>query len=257
MMADQSDLAWMRQAFIDVQTELAFKIQRANSSIGHSGAKGAVNEEHWLDIFRAYLPNRYEVASAFVIDSLGGRSHQIDLVVYDRHYTPTLLDQQSHQYVPAEAVYAVFECKPHLDKAYLEYAGGKAASVRKLHRTSVAITHAGGAYSPRPPFPIVAGILTARSSWADGLGDTFISHLPTEADELLDCGCALDDGAFDRFEGELRVRGADGALIHFLFRLLGKLQSLGTVTAIDWSAYASILDATNEEPQAQVLERDV
>lgn len=242
MADDQSDLDWMRQAFIDVQTELAFKIQRANASITHPGAKGAVNEEHWLEIFRSYLPNRYEVASAFIIDSLGGRSQQIDLVVYDRHYTPTLLDQQSHRYVPAEAVYAVFECKPQLDKAYLEYAGEKAASVRKLHRTSVGITHAGGAFTPRAPFPIVAGILTARSSWSDGLGDTFKSHLPTDPDERLDCGCALEDGAFDQFDGDLRIRGSNGALIHFLFRLLGKLQSLGTVTAIDWSAYARILD---------------
>ncbi len=253
MTADSADLAWMRQAFMDVQTELAFKIKRASSSIGHSGTKGAVNEEHWLEIFRAYLPNRYQVASAFVIDSLGGRSQQIDLVVYDRHYTPTLLDQQSHRYIPAEAVYAVFECKPHLDKAYLEYAGEKAASVRKLHRTSVGITHAGGAYTPRAPFPIVAGILTARSSWVDGLADTFISHLPTETDEVLDCGCALEHGAFDRFDGDLAVRGPDGALIHFLFRLLGKLQSLGTVTAIDWSAYAAILDAVEDEPQAPTL----
>jgi hypothetical protein len=241
MTEDPSDLEWMRQAFIDVQTELAFKIQRANTSITHPGAKGAVNEEHWIEIFRAYLPNRYEVASAFIIDSLGGRSQQIDLVIYDRHYTPTLLDQQSHRYVPAEAVYAVFECKPQLDKAYLEYAGEKAASVRKLHRTSVAITHAGGAFTPRAPFPIVAGILTARSSWADGLGDTFRSHLPTQADERLDCGCALEAGGFDLFDGDLAVRGPDGALIHFLFRLLGKLQSLGTVTAIDWGAYARIL----------------
>jgi hypothetical protein len=31
-----------------------------------------------------------------------------------------------------------------------------------------------------------------------------------------------------------------GALIHFLFRFLGKLQSHGTVTAVDWQAYASV-----------------
>ncbi|MBA4000165.1 MAG: hypothetical protein C0461_06165 [Brevundimonas sp.] len=41
------------------------------------------------------------------------------------------------------------------------------------------------------------------------------------------------------------------------FRLLGKLQALVTVTAIDWRAYASILDATCKESAAQVLEGDV
>ena len=236
-----ADTAWMRNAFVDVQAELALKIKRASASIDHSGAKGAVNEEHWIELFRAYLPNRYQVASAFIIDSRGGRSQQIDLVVFDRHYTPTLLDQQSHRYVPAEAVYAVFECKPHLDKSYLEYAGEKAGSVRRLHRTSVAITHAGGGFKPREPFPIIAGIVAARSSWSDGLGDAFRLNLPSGEDERLDCGCALEDGAFDDFSGALEVVGADGALIYFLFRLLGKLQSLGTVTAIDWSAYAAIV----------------
>ncbi len=240
-MESAAGAAWMRSAFVDVQAELALKIKRTSASINHSGVKGAVNEEHWIELFRAYLPNRYQVASAFVIDRLGGCSQQIDLVVFDRHYTPTLLDQQSHRYVPAEAVYAVFECKPHLDKGYLEYAGEKAASVRRLHRTSVAITHAGGGFKPREPFPIIAGIVAARSSWADSLGDAFLSNLPAGEDERLDCGCALEGGAFDDFSGALEVVGADGALIYFLFRLLGKLQSLGTVTAIDWAAYASIV----------------
>jgi hypothetical protein len=241
----------MRNAFVDVQTELALKIKRASTSIGHPGAKGTVNEEHWIELFRTYLPNRYQVASAFIIDSRGGRSQQIDLVVFDRHYTPTLLDQQSHRYVPAEAVYAVFECKPHLDKSYLEYAGEKAASVRRLHRTSVAITHAGGGFKPREPFPIIAGIVAARSSWTDGLGDAFLSNLPSGEDERLDCGCALEDGAFDDFSGALEVVGADGALIYLLFRLLGKLQSLGTVTAIDWSAYAAMV-TPSAEAQARI-----
>jgi hypothetical protein len=241
---------WLKNAFVDVQAELALKLRRATASIDHPGVKGAVNEEHWIEVFRAYLPNRYQIASAVVIDSHGGRSQQMDMVIYDHHFTPTLLDQQSHRYVPAEAVYAVFECKPHFDKAYLVYAGDKAASVRKLHRTSVPIVHAGGLTAPRTPFPIVAGILAAKSSWADGLGKAFVTHLPSEPQMMLDCGCALDSGAFDTFDGDLRICGSQGGLIFFLFRLLSKLQSLGTVTAIDWGAYAAILDCGLSESNA-------
>lgn len=237
-----ADTAWMRDAFVDVQAELALKIRRATQSIEHAGTKGGVNEDHWIDVFRAYLPDRYQVATAFVIDSLGGRSDQIDIVIFDRHFTPTLLDQQKHRYVPAEAVYAVFESKPHFDKDYLTYAGQKAASVRKLQRTSVEIAHAGGVYKPKPLFPIIAGIVAPKSSWVDGLGATFEKNLPNESLELLDCGCALDHGAFDTYGGSLRISPSEGALISFLFRLLGKLQSLGSVPAIDWSAYASVLE---------------
>jgi hypothetical protein len=163
-------------------------------------------------------------------------------VIFDRHFTPTLLDQQNHRYIPVEAVYAVFESKPHFDKSYIEYAGDKAASVRKLHRTSVPIAHAGGTFAPKPLFPIIAGIVAAKSSWADGLGEHFLKNLPTEDMERLDCGCALDDGAFDSFDDCLKVVGSEGALIYFLFRLLARLQSLGTVPAIDWAAYASVIN---------------
>lgn len=237
-----ADTAWMREAFIDVQAELEFKLRRASQSISHAGTQGSVNEDHWIDILRAYLPKRYEVATGFVIDSKGGRSQQVDVVVFDKHFTPTLLDQQNHRYIPAEAVYAVFESKPHIDKSYLEYAGDKAAFVRRLHRTSVAISHAGGTFKPKEPFPIVAGILAPKSSWVDGLGETFKKHLPQSADERLDCGCALEDGAFDSFDGDCKVVPREGALISFLFRLLSKLQSLGSVPAIDWTTYADTLN---------------
>lgn len=236
-----ADTAWMKAAFVDVQSELALRLKRAAQSIAHAGTHGAVNEDHWIEVFRAYLPNRYEVATGFVIDSKGSRSDQIDVIIFDRHFTPTLLDQQKHRYIPAEAVYAVFESKPHFDKSYLEYAGQKAASVRKLHRTSVAIAHAGGTFKPKEPFPIVSGIVAPKSSWTDGLGSAFQKHLPSDPLEQLDCGCALEHGAFDIFDGSLKIVDPEGALIYFLFRLLSKLQSLGTVPAIDWSAYAETI----------------
>ncbi len=237
----KDDTAWLRDAFVGVQQELALKIRHAAQSIGHAGTQGSVNEDHWIDVFRAYLPDRYKVETGIVIDSTGGRSDQIDVIIFDRHFTPTLLDQQRHRYIPAEAVYAVFESKPHFDKSYLEYAGQKAASVRKLLRTSAPIAHAGGVFPAKPLFPLVAGLVAPRSSWTDGLGATFQKNLPAVADELLDCGCALDDGAFDTFDGHLQVCPSEGALIRFLFRLLSKLQSLGTVPAIDWSAYAAVV----------------
>lgn len=237
------DLAWIKEAFVSVQGKLKLELEIASISIAHTGTQGAVNESHWIEIFRSYLPDRYKVDTGFIIDSLGNRSHQIDIVIFDRHFTPTLLDQQQHRYIPAEAVYAVFESKPHLDKSYLEYAGEKAASVRKLHRSSVSFAHAGGVNLPKPLFPIIAGIVAQKSSWSDGLGDAFTKNLPTESDQVLDCGCALDDGAFDNFgvKSSLEIMRKDGSLIYFLFRLLSKLQSMGSVPATDWAAYASII----------------
>ena len=39
--------------------------------------------------------------------------------------------------------------------------------------------------------------------------------------------------------GSWQIYPSEGALIRFLFRVLSKLQSLGTVPAIDWAAYAA------------------
>jgi len=239
--APAGDTRWLKEAFVQVQANLGAVIKLASHSISHGGVMGSVNEEHWLELFRQYLPNRYDVATGIVIDSLGNRSEQIDLVVFDRHFTPTLLTQKNHRYIPAEAVYGVFECKQTIDKDNLTYAQDKAASVRRMHRTSVAIAHAGGTYQPKPHLRIVAGILAPTASWADGLGEAFERNLSNEPERVLDCGVALEHGCFDRHDGGLAIMREEGALIYFLFRLLVRLQSLGTVPAIDWSAYSRVI----------------
>lgn len=241
--APDNDVSWLRQAFAMVQTNLRGQMGLASQSISHAGTMGSVNEDHWLEVFRSYLPNRYDVATGIVIDSLGHRSDQIDIVIFDRHFTPTLLDQKNHRYIPAEAVYAMFECKPTIDKAYIEYSEAKAASVRRMHRTSVAISHAGGIFRPKEPFRILAGLLAPQASWADGLGEAFRRNLTTEDQSKLDCGCALEQGCFDFHDGELLVATERGSLMFFLFRLLSRLQSIGTVPAIDWKAYSRIIRA--------------
>ena len=239
--ASASDTTWLKEAFVQVQANLGAAIKLASHSISHPGVMGSVNEEHWLELFRQYLPNRYEVATGIVIDSHGNRSEQIDLVVFDRHFTPTLLNQKNHRYIPAEAVYGVFECKPTIDKDYLTYAQKKAASVRRMHRTSVPITHAGGTYQPKPHFRILAGILAPAASWSDGLGAAFERNLSDDPEHVLDCGVALEHGCFDLYDCSLVIMREEGALIFFLFRLLARLQSLGSVQAIDWSAYSRVI----------------
>ena len=235
------DTTWMKQAFANVQAALRCQMALASQSISHAGTMGSVNEDHWLALLRSYLPNRYEVETGIIIDSRGNRSDQIDVVIFDRHFTPTLLDQKNHRYIPAEAVYAIFECKPTINKGYIEYAEQKAASVRCMARTSVAITHAGGTYQPKPHFRILAGLLAPCAEWADGLGAFFLRNLGKNSQSALDCVCALDHGCYDNYSGNALVTADQGAMMFFLFRLLERLQSLGTVPAIDWAAYSRII----------------
>jgi hypothetical protein len=145
-------------------------------------------------------------------------------------------------YVPAESVYAVFEVKQKLTKAYLQYAGKKAESVRRLIRTSAPIPHAGGTYPPKKPHFIPAGILTVTSNWKEPLGATFLNNLKAlQNDQSLQFGCVIQSGAFSITDSGVDISKADSSLVSFFFDLLIRLQSIGTVPAIDIQAYANAL----------------
>lgn len=237
---------FLREAFERVHSRLAFDLHDAAKTITHDGKRGDVTESDWLRVIRSYLPNRYAVDSGIVIDSSGRTSDQIDIVIFDLQYTPVLLTRESNRYIPAEAVYAVLEAKPTINKELLEYAAEKAASVRALTRTSVPITHSDVIAPPKKLFRIVSGIVAASVDWRDGFGESFrrvLAGHELAGDRGVDCGCGLSHGAFDTFasNGALTFGEREAGLVFFLFRLLGKLQSLGTVPAVNWDAYAGVL----------------
>jgi len=177
------------------------------------------------------------------LDSLGRTSDQIDVILYDNQYTPTLLDQENHRFVPVEAVCAVFEVKPAIDKGYLDYAADKAASVRRLKRTSIPVVHAGGTFPIKPLFNIVGWIIATELSWTTGFkSDAFRRAIRTlKGTRALDAGLAVSGGCFDYYDGHMEIGPAENGLTFFLFRLIQELQTLGTAPAVDWNAYGGVL----------------
>ncbi len=238
----------LRQLFLGLQRELEAKLGTTRAIVGHPGAKGAATEVHWQEMLSSFLPERYRVSKGFVVDARGRRSDEIDLIVHDRQYSPFLLPFEGAVHVPAESVYAVIEVKQDISKEHLEYAGGKAASVRGLERTSVKISHAGGTYPPKPPSLILAGFLSLESSWSPGLGDAFREHLKAlSGDRSIDLGCVLHHGAFERpRDGSVRTSDADTALVWFFVTFVRRLQGLGTVPALDLEAYLRGIEASSD-----------
>lgn len=234
----------LKSMFLGLQQEMRAAMSVTQQHVGHPTAKGNATELRWASMLEHYLPKRYAVATAFVLDSTGSLSQQQDLVVYDRQYTPFLLNHDDAVYIPAEGVYGIFEVKQTLEKDTVAYAGEKAASVRTLLRTSAPITHAGGTFTPRSPIPILAGLLCTDSRWQQPE-----SHLPAvlgkvAAEERLDLLCALGTGTYEcTYEKGVSVTTApaDAALITFFLRLLARLQGIGTVPAMDYSAYTGTL----------------
>jgi hypothetical protein len=241
----------VQDLFESLQSQLVVSLSGHRKVLSHPGAKGDASELDWIAMLKDHLPSRYQVSKGFVIDYQGQRSEQIDIVVYDRQYTPLLFNQQSQLFIPAESVYGVLEVKQTLDSKNISYAGSKAASVRALERTSASIVHAGGTHDPRDLSPIIAGILALESSWSPPFGDSF-NQILARADiaEQIDLGCAVMDGSFEVQYGDngaisLKTCDSTISLSYFFFTLLSRLQAIGTVPAIDYGRYlAAIGDCT-------------
>jgi len=285
----------LRKIFLGLQGQMGAELM-AHKSITHDVAAGAAAERSWLHMFKTYLPKRYQADKGFVLDSRGRYSHEIDIIIFDRHYSPFLFNQGGALYVPAESVYAVLEVRQRMRIDVIEYAGAKAATVRRLHRTTAPIPHAGGTYPAKKPFPILAGVVTLGSIWQkDYARHVLDAALRLTPEERIDLGCALRGGAFDVQYGPLKrlapsicaphlspsnpqsearkaaarhtamrnpqsltparlakrtggrapvqvTASAPGdALIAFFLTLLSRLQSLGTVPALDFTQYAKSL----------------
>ena len=233
----------LREVYKKVQSQMVASMTVSSEAVVHSGEKGDSSEADWIGWCKKYLPKRYRIDKAFIVDSEDNFSDQIDMVIYDAQYSLLVFEHNNVKYIPAESVYCIFEIKQELTKQYLEYAGNKAQSVRRLRRTSAPVPHAGGTYKPKKLHDIPAGILTLRSTWADPLGNTFKKNLLSlDGDNSLELGCVINEGAFSVSDnGEIEVSQKDVALISFYFKLLSCLQSIATVPVIDIRAYEGLL----------------
>lgn len=260
----------LRELFNGLQTQMLASLNVDRVFIEHPGSKGDATEQRWIDFLRTYLPDRYKVDKAIVIDSTGNVSEQMDIVIYDAIYTPFIFNQDGFMYIPAESVYAVFEVKQDV-KGYIDYAAQKLESVRRLKRTSVEMVNSGRRTSARPLTKIIGGILTTTSSYS---GTETVSKQLKELKgyQTLDLGCLCDTGSFHVDYKETRPDGIDQtknefieqvyesrevneiifsdkkvSLFTFFLQLVIYLKSIGTVPAIDINAYLNAIDERIDE----------
>ena len=136
------------QLLATMHDDIQRRLDAVRKNFGHPGIKGDASEKVWLDLIKTYLPERYSADTAHVVDSEGKFSDQIDIVVFDRQYSPFVFRYAEQTIIPSECIYAVFEVKQTINAPNVRYAKEKVASVRRLCRTSLPIPHAGG-YIPR------------------------------------------------------------------------------------------------------------
>jgi hypothetical protein len=215
----------------------------------HPTERGDQSEADWVGLIRDFLPMRYAVGPIFAVDHHGHMSEQIDVAVYDTHYSPQWFGAAGGtRFVPVESVYAVFEVKPEFSTAYLQYARQKVASVRSLERTCESVAHKGGVYRAEEMSlkPIIGGLLTTRGELAKPI-DKLLETQPVQQDDdrFLNIGICLDQFSFDYtptitgtdVRTELATCEDGNHLIHFCIRLFRQLQAIGSVPAVDMQKY--------------------
>ena len=262
----------LKDLFHGLQNQMLASLNVNREFIEHPGSKGDATEQHWIEFLRTYLPDRYKVDKAIVIDSMGNVSEQMDVVIYDAIYTPFIFKQDNFMYIPAESVYAVFEVKQDVE-GHIEYAAKKVESVRKLKRTSISMVSSGKTTPARALTKIIGGILTTTSSYRGN--DTVIKQLEKlKGLQTLDLGCFCDAGSFyidyketvpeyidpikdnrkyiekvyeSREVNEIEFSNKNVSLFTFFLQLVSYLKSIGTVPAIDINAYLEAINAKIDE----------
>lgn len=266
----------LKLLFEGLQNQMISQLNTNRQFITHPGSKGDALENAWIEWLQKYLPNRYSVDKAIVIDSDGNTSHQMDIVIYDNWYTPFIFSQNGFHYIPAEGVYAVFEVKPDINgsvdgKSYIQYASEKIESVRVLKRTSTSMINSGTPMKARALTKIVGGILSSTNSFTHKDNNTIEKHINEHIGfKGIDIGCIADYGSFyvdytgkenmeltevkdfsDRYTDYYNSRkfnkiifsDTNNSLVSFFLQLTRYLQqAIGTVPAIDLNAYSKSIN---------------
>jgi hypothetical protein len=241
---------WSLETLLEgLHDEIHQKLEFARKALAHPVSKGDASEKIWLELLNEYLPKRYQAQRAFVVDSKGNFSEQIDVVIYDRQYSPFIFKFNNEIFVPAESVYAVFEAKQTINANYIQYTDKKIRSVQSLHRTSLPIPHAGGTFPAKIPSKIIGGILAFESDWTPAFGSSLKESLK-QTMETINLGCVAAHGYFSLDNNlkqyEYKIGGKPATA--FLFKLISILQYSGTVPMIDILAYSNWLNlSTNSE----------
>lgn len=112
--------------------EFALTRSDAAAELPHAGLRGRVREIFARDLLTPFLSPNIGTCTGVVVDSEGGNSRQIDVIVYDKTLIPSLMFTGEEGIVPIESVLATVEVKSHLTKDELVSAVRNAHSVKGL-----------------------------------------------------------------------------------------------------------------------------
>lgn len=196
---DQTEESGLRSTLRIASEQLKLELKNARGTFDHNGVKGTRVEEAFRNFLQRHLPDSIGITSGEIVDIHGGRSGQIDLILYDKIRTPMLFgDKNSTDHsVPAEGAIAAVEVKSHLKKAMLTDLIRSCRRVKRLRKeayfdTPITFRYSryGREYSDPPIYYTVFGF-ESDSAYAEPLNEM---QRDMPAEERIDSLCYLGRG---------------------------------------------------------------
>jgi hypothetical protein len=219
--------------FSGLQAQMETKLTGRRRIPGGQG-KGDVAELHWLDWLGAFLPNRYSAEQGFVAGGDGQLSDKIDVIIFDRRCSASVLRRDGNSHVPAACVCAIIEVKQTLSLSALCETSGKALSARTLIEAAASLRQRGRKHTLKKP-PRMIGCVIALDGILRARHLDLLRHLPEK--ECINIACSLSGTIFKLARLEARARylpphkikhfETTNSLVAFLLTLLLELHNLG------------------------------
>lgn len=230
--------AWLLDALDNVQSGLQMSLSELDSLRARTTSSASTGTHPWVKLLRDWLPDEHGVTAGYVIDSHGEKSDRLDAIIFERRTTPLLLHGPHHRLIPVETTVCVVIPCGQMDQTGIDDAARLAATVKRLRRAWG--RSPADSLRSRTASPVVAVVATRHE--ADLAPFEAVSRRTDSSEqEVIDCGVIPGQVAFDTFDRRVNMVHQERALIHFLFRLLYKLQPVGHLRGADWGAYAQVI----------------
>jgi len=122
------------EIFDEVAKRMRSDFEEARRALEHPGLKGASLEESFRSFLKDYLPRSLDVSTGILLDSHGGVSRQLDVIISDSLKTPIFYRSGDIRVIPVECAYAVIEVKAYLGANELDRVFQNMESVRSLRK---------------------------------------------------------------------------------------------------------------------------
>ena len=229
----------LKMLFSGLQNQMSAQLNTNREFILHPGSKGDSLENAWIEWLRKYLPNRYSVDKAIVIDHEGNTSQQIDIVIYDSWFTPFIFNQNGFYYIPAEGVKFVNGGKVCPPRALTKILGGILCSTNSFSKEDTIKTH----------FQKLESLQTIDLGCIADYGSFYVDYTPNQ--EITEAGqnAYLEFYSNRKFK-DLHFSDKEHSFVTFFMQLTRYLQqAIGTIPAIDLNAY---LNSIGEKVDEQI-----